>query len=317
MDARQEMVSYDRMRHFSMQITKIEYLIGHMHGSFELSYVLSGRGQCTVGEGTVKLEPGQLVLINPYEVHSYVAQGDEPLVLLTAQIHRLFLRRYVERIPKLRFRGGSIERLSYQQYKELVYLFAKTAAVYFTESQSQQFDILACAILLMGKLVSDLEWQLDDTPDGAEKELQQRRAQRLVSYIDENFRQKITLSTLAEMEDISTTHLSHFFRKAFGVTFQSYLCNQRLEKALVLLRDPSVPMSEIYMRCGFSDHRYLEAACQKTFSCSAAEYRVLCLQRPSWGEQLDEKHLFSECSWEESLAVLKESLSPDILAELD
>lgn len=316
MDVRQEMIRYDRMRHFSMQITKIEYLMGHMHGAFELSYVLEGSGQCTIGTNTVKLEPGQLVLINPYEVHSYVSKGEVPLVLLTAQYHRLFLRRYVEWIPKIRFSGGSIETLSYNQYKELVFLLMKSAAVYFTDSGSQQFDILASAILLLGRMVSYLEWELDDSPDNAEQELQQSRAQRLVSYIDENFRQKITLSQLAEMEGISTTHLSHFFRKAFGVTFQSYISTQRMEKALVLLRDPSVPLSEIYMRCGFSDNRYMEAACQRIFCCSVAEYRRRWEELGNLAGQHAEDDLFSVYSWEESLAVLKQHLTSEELGEL-
>ncbi len=316
MDVRQEMIRYDRVRHFSMQVSKIKYLMGHMHGSFELSYVLEGSGQCIIGAETVKLEPGQLVLINPYEVHGYVSRSDNPLVLLTAQYHRLFLRRYVERIPKLHFNGESIEALSYNQYKELVFLLMKSASVYFADSDSQQFDILACAIILMGKMVSYLEWELDDTPDGAEKELQQSRAQRLMSYIDENFRQKITLTQLAEMEGISTTHLSHFFRKAFGVTFQSYISSQRMEKALVLLRDPTVPLSEIYMRCGFSDHRYLEAACKKTFGCSVAEYRRRCEEQEEEIRVKDAGELFSPYLWEESLAVLKKYLSPEEFDEL-
>ena len=287
-----------------------------MHGSFEISYVLKGCGQCIVGEETVKLEPGELVLINPYEVHSFVSHGNEPLVLLTAQVHRLFLRRYVERIPKLRFRGSSIGELPEDQYRELVYLLTKSAVIYFTESESQQFDTLACGILLMGRLVSYLDWTLEEMSGNAETELQNSRAQRLVDYIDENFRQKIKLSHLAEMEDISTTHLSHFFRKTFGMTFQTYLSTQRMEKALVLLRDPSVPLSEIYMRCGFSDHRYLEAACQRIFGCTAAEYRQWCQQQSLPAMLGEELELCSAYSWEESLTALEQYLGPEKVREL-
>ena len=50
-----------------------------------------------------------------------------------------------------------------------------------------------------------------------DKELQKNRVHRLISYFDENYRKKITLSMLAEREEISPTYLSHFFRKKFGV----------------------------------------------------------------------------------------------------
>lgn len=316
MDVRREMVRFDRMRHFSMQITKIKYLKSHMHGSFEISYVLTGNGQCTVGGETIKLEPGEMVLINPYEVHSFVSCGDEPLVLLTAQVHRLFLRRYVERIPKLRFRGSSIGELPEDQYRELVYLLTKSAVIYFTESESWQFDTLACGILLMGRLVSYLDWELEEISSNAETELLNNRAQRLMEYIDEHFRQKIKLSYLAEMEDISTTHLSHFFRKTFGMTFQTYLSTQRMEKALVLLRDPSVPLQEIYMRCGFSDHRYLEATCKRMFGCTVAQYRARCEQQELPDTPGAELQLYSEYRWEESLSALEQYLGPDKFREM-
>lgn len=316
MDVRQEMVRYDRMRHFTVRISRIEYMMSHMHGSFELSYVLEGAGHCNIGDKTVTMEPGQLILINPYEVHSFVSQNDKPLIILSAHFHKLFLRRYVERIPKLRFSGASIEGLSYNQYKELVYLLTKAAAVYFTESETQQFDILACAILLMGKLVSYLEWELDKTSDAADQEVKQNRSQRLMDYIDENYRQKITLAQLAEMEGVSTTHMSHFFRKSFGMTFQSYLTTQRLEKALVLIRDPSVPLADVFMRCGFSDHRYLEAACQKTFGCSVMEYRNWCEEHGIGGTQQTETDMYTRYTWEESLALLEQYLGPEQLNEL-
>ena len=306
MDAVHEMIRYDHMRHINVCISKVRFLKEHMHGSFELSIVLKGSAQFSQGEKKRIISPGDLILINPYESHNYVAQQEEPLVLLTMQIHKLFLRRYVDCVPKLVFNSSQMENLSEEDYHSLVRLVFQTALAYFESDLSRQFDVLGYTTILLGKLVSILEWNLEENPDSSEKELQKNRIQRLISYIDENYRQKITLSMLADMEGLTTTYMSHFFKKAFGVSFQTYLSTQRLEKALVLMRDRSLSMVDICMNCGFSDNRYLEAACQRTLGCSVSEYRKRLDQRGDSEAWMTGNSLHERLGIKESLRLIRE-----------
>ena len=142
----------------------------------------------------------------------------------------------------------------------------------------------------------------------SEKELQKNRMQRLISYIDENYRQKITLSTLAAMEGITTTYLSHFFKKAFGVSFQTYLSTQRLEKALILMRDKSISMVDICMNCGFSDSRYLEAACKSFLGCTISEYRRRLDMQEEIGIKKTDDELNEKLSRKASLLYLRKHM---------
>ena len=308
MDAVHEMIRYDHMRHINVYISKVRFLKEHMHGSFELSFVLEGSAQFSQGEKTRTICPGDLILTNPYEPHSYVAQQEEPLVLLTMQIHKLFLRRYVDCVPKLVFDGSRLEALPAEEYHSLARLIFQTALAYFESELSKQFDVLGYATILMGKLVSSLEWKLEENPDSSEKELQKNRVQRLISYIDEHYRQKITLSMLADMEGLTTTYMSHFFKKAFGVSFQTYLSTQRLEKALVLMHDKSLSMVDICMNCGFSDNRYLEAACKRTLGCSVSEYRKRLDQRGEEEAEILGNGLHERFGIKESLKLIHEYL---------
>ena len=308
MDAVHEMIRYDHMRHINVYISKVRFLKEHMHGSFELSFVLEGSAQFSQGEKTSTICPGDLILTNPYEPHSYVAQQEEPLVLLTMQIHKLFLRRYVDCVPKLVFDGSRLEALPAEEYHSLTRLIFQTALAYFESELSKQFDVLGYATILLGKLVSSLEWKLEENPDSSEKELQKNRVQRLISYIDEHYRQKITLSMLADMEGLTTTYMSHFFKKAFGVSFQTYLSTQRLEKALVLMHDKSLSLVDICMNCGFSDNRYLEAACKRTLGCSVSEYRKRLDQRGDDEAEITGNGLHERFSIKESLKLIHKYL---------
>lgn len=314
----QEIIRYDQMRHINAHVRKIHFLSEHMHGSFELSYVLEGSAQFRQGQETRTVGPDTLILVNPYEPHSFATLDNNPLVILSVQIHKLFVRRYIENIPRLRFNSSQVFEMPDPCRKELVKLVFQIANAYFVNEFSKSFEVIGYALLLLGKLTTTLDWELEKHLDNTDKELQKNRMRRLISYIDENYRQKITLSMLADMEGITPTYMSHFFKKSFGVSFQNYLNMQRFEKALILMRDPSLSMVDICMNCGFSDSRYLEAVCQKTFGCSVIDYRKRCVDRNGHELDVNEGHLYKQLSNNESITIIRaylEKHSADLFLE--
>lgn len=316
MSAERELMRYDQLRHITVYVSRITFLKEHMHGSFELDIILDGTAKCIRGTTSKTVKPGDIVLFNPHELHSFVSLGDAPLTMLSLQIHQLFARRYIEVIPKLRFQCADIDELTNEEYAYLKSNLFQVALAYFSNNAATKFEVFGYAILLMGRLVSMLTWELADQPDSSEKELEKNRIQRLIDYIDENYRQRITLSMLAEMEGITTTHLSHFFRKAFGVSFQTYISSQRLEKALVLMHDKTVSIVDICMDCGFSDRRYLEAACQKAFGCSVTQYRERIDAQGEVEPLHDSAALYKRCSRKESIKIIESYLGKDAVEAL-
>ena len=310
MSAYQEIIRYDQVRHISAYIERVFCSNEHMHGSFEINYVLDGEGVCYQNSQARTVSPGSLILSNPFEPHYIAATKTKPLLLLTVQIHQLFVRRYIDIVPKLVFKSGLINDLHHEKYESIKKFLIRTAIACFNFDQIRQFDILGCAVLLMGQLVRNVGYDLKDSTGSSNKELQKTRTQRLISYIDEHYREKLTLSVLAEMEGVSTTYLSHFFRKNVGVNFQAYLTMQRLEKALVLMYDPTISIVDICMNCGFSDCRYLEAACKKTFGCSVAEYRKRIIAGDEFRkDEQSDNSLNKRFSRKDSIAIMEKYFS--------
>lgn len=94
-------------------------------------------------------------------------------------------------------------------------------------------------------------------------------------YIQKNYHQKITLNELAKLVNISSYRLSHFIREVLGISLQEYITNIRLEKALDLLKNTSLPIQTIVSQCGFSDQKYLNQAIKKRFHITALSYRKI------------------------------------------
>ena len=313
MKVEHDLLRFDLIRHITLYVSKVHLMKEHIHGSFEINWILDGTAQLKRGLETKVVVAGDLTLFNPQESHAFVSLGNTPLTMLTMQIHQSFMRRYVEHIPKLFFEGDQINDLNREDLNTIKKLMLQTAAAYFSNDDAMKVNTIGYVSLLFGELMSKLKYEVVQNADDSEKELQKDRTRRLVEYIDENYRQRITLSMLAEREGISTTHLSHFFRKELGLSFQEYLSIQRLEKALVLMSDKTVSMKTICMDSGFSDNRYLEAACRKVFGCSVAEYRNR-IETHGKIESLQESGIpYTRCSRKESMDILDSYIDRDTL----
>jgi|GEM_PF-781710 len=94
-------------------------------------------------------------------------------------------------------------------------------------------------------------------------------------YIKNNYYRKIDFSEMAKLLGISTFRLSHFFREILGISLQEYIQNVRTERALLLLRNTTIPIEEIVHTCGFSDHKYLNHEIKKRFHVTALAYRKI------------------------------------------
>ncbi|MHB8097548.1 MAG: helix-turn-helix domain-containing protein [Erysipelotrichaceae bacterium] len=101
------------------------------------------------------------------------------------------------------------------------------------------------------------------------------RFHTVIDYINKNFKQPISLNTLADLAQISPFRLSHFIQDRLGISFQEYLQNIRFEYALKELKNTNLPISEIVINSGFSDPKYLNRLMKKKFHVTALKYRTL------------------------------------------
>jgi len=89
-------------------------------------------------------------------------------------------------------------------------------------------------------------------PAGGDPHPQIERAKR---FIEESYRRRISLSTVADALHISPNHLSRLFRRQTGLTLTAYVQQVRLERAMLLLADGSHTISEIAYRVGYQNYR--------------------------------------------------------------
>lgn len=94
-----------------------------------------------------------------------------------------------------------------------------------------------------------------------------------LNYMEENYKEKILLSDVAEKTYVSQWHLSKLLNKETGQSFSEILNGIRIEKAKELLKDPSLRIGDIADEVGFLDMAHFSRVFKKINGSSANEYR--------------------------------------------
>ncbi len=94
-----------------------------------------------------------------------------------------------------------------------------------------------------------------------------------VLYLQNNFRQPVTLKEVAEAVHVNPSYLSRTFKKEFGISFSSYLTKLRLENAKHYLANSQENIKCISFESGFKNPTYFHTVFKKNTGVSPTDFR--------------------------------------------
>jgi AraC family transcriptional regulator len=80
---------------------------------------------------------------------------------------------------------------------------------------------------------------------------------RIKEIIAANLRGDVTIAQLAGECELSPSRFRSAFANSVGMTPQRWLLECRIEKAMMLIKRTSTPLSRVAEQCGFNDERHL------------------------------------------------------------
>ena len=99
----------------------------------------------------------------------------------------------------------------------------------------------------------------------------------IMDYIEQNYMNEITLTSIAEYTHFSITYLSRLIKKETNYNFTKLLGIVRMLKAAELLANTDLKIYAICERIGINDQRYFSQLFRKTFGKTPMEYRKCCV----------------------------------------
>jgi len=97
-------------------------------------------------------------------------------------------------------------------------------------------------------------------------------AAQFLIYINEHFREEITLSSMAAAFSYNPSYLSRSFKETFGIGFNRYVTMLRLREAALLLRAGEKSVTSCALESGFRSLRSFYRSFYEEFGCTPREY---------------------------------------------
>lgn len=96
---------------------------------------------------------------------------------------------------------------------------------------------------------------------------------KIKDIISKSYMEDITIQIIADQMYMTPNYLSLLFKKNTGQTINGYITKVRMEKAMELLRDPSVRISEVSQLVGYKDSDYFSKVFKRFTGMNPSEYK--------------------------------------------
>jgi AraC-like DNA-binding protein len=220
----------------------------HMHEAFSIGIVETGVGG-TFYKGAIHLpQPGNLILMNPGDVHTGFSASSIPLSYRMLYVDPQLMQRLVSDVAA----KGTVH------FKQLVVRNSPVAGLIrkFHSSTELSEITLELEVLLQDALSAIITAHGNLLTPNQRRGNEHRAIRQIKMYIEENYSQNITLEQLAILSDLNRSYLVRVFRDEVGLPPYVYLTQVRVERAKRLLIEGH-PLSQVAVAVGFADQSHL------------------------------------------------------------
>lgn len=239
----------------------------HWHNHLELTYILKGEMNICIDGNTSLVKSDDLILINSKQVHSIQGDNEDVFIGLTIIVSYDFLKKSYPDIDKIIF-----ELRDNKELMDLKRIFREIAIFYTQSNNSLNY-------LKINSLVYEVMYILlknytvkKDSINSCLSQKYLERMMRITDYINENYKDNITLENVAMKFNFSKEYLSRSFTKYMGINFKNYLVNVRLSNAYRDLINTDYSITHIALENGFPNLKSFITAFKRTYGETPYKY---------------------------------------------
>jgi AraC-like DNA-binding protein len=300
-----EIIHYSHIHGLSLFFNKLEYRTPHLHLEWELTWVVDGILSIRVEDNEYCMNKGDIILLPPSIVHEFNAKTANATFLclqMTAEFLNLPTGITAESLFPTKF-------LKENQILSAKKMLIQIAGNYFTRLPLYQMFCAGQCNLLFHKLLGNMPIRMMSSEELATQRKRNDRLNRIITYVEEHYAEKITLSDFAKKEGVTMNYLSHFVKDSLNQSFQSYVNLVRYHAACKLISTQKFKMKEVYKLTGFSDYKYFSNTFKSHCGLTPEEFSKTAISNNfniERGQKLNPHSNERRLNNEESLLLLRE-----------
>lgn len=233
----------------------------HTHACAELFFITRGHGVFQVRQERFPVAINDLVVVNTSVPHTETSQNGSPLEYIVLGVEGL------ETLTDL----GGCALLHLLGEQEAVTTCLRQMAREIRERQPGCDEVCQKLLeIILLRLLRREDFALGRAPEGPRGS---RECDLVRRYIENHFKENLSLDQLAQLAHLNKYYLAHAFRREFGVSPINYLISRRIEESRFLLRETDHTLSLIAQILGFSSASYFSQCFRRVEGISPMEYR--------------------------------------------
>lgn len=265
----------------------IDYLIGrswHWHNAFEIDYVLDGSMDFIIQNEKVHLEKGDAIFINSAIIHkanATIANRKCRIyahlfsdLFLSGMYGNIFDDKYIFPIKKAHNMPYYVIHPNTPPGVSMVNSLLDAILINQEEPFGYEFQIRSIMCKLWTLLLEETEFLRSNPPeDFIFSTLDSDRIQKMITFIQKNYMEQISVPDIANAASISVRECNRCFQKKISVSPSAFLTTYRINIAVQLLANSTLPITRVSEQCGFSSPSYFTKVFQTTIGLTPKDYR--------------------------------------------
>ncbi|WP_178983383.1 AraC family transcriptional regulator [Winogradskyella helgolandensis] len=248
----------------------------HFHPEYELNFIHNGKGvKRIIGDNMEEIGDVELVLVGPNLHHGWVTHNCK-----SKAIHEITIQ-FDENLFTQDFLRRRIMKPIRDMFNRSIHgiLFSKKTASELYDRISQVsrldgMDYFLELISILHDLANSRNQRLLSTYTVNRESFENSdKIKAVYEYVQENFSDKITLSEVSEIVNMSNVSFNRFMKKRTGKTFVDYVNDVRIGYAAMWLLEKDNSISEIAFNCGFNNIANFNRVFKKLKKCTPSQYK--------------------------------------------
>ena len=227
----------------------------HWHEFYEIELILSGHGSYIIDGVHRDIEKNMLFLMTPANFHRVETDSTKVITLM-------FMGETCDRNMLFKLFGNFDADSVLLCEDDALYLASLMRELNKNQDDSEYSFHLLNSIL--GKICR---------LNNKNKHCRLSKVQESMLYIQNNFRNDISLDDIASAACLTPTYMSSLFIKECGQSFKEYLTTIRLDYSKKMLRFSDMSVTDICFESGFNDYANFERCFKKRVGESPRDYR--------------------------------------------
>ncbi|WP_211184443.1 helix-turn-helix domain-containing protein [Paenibacillus lemnae] len=215
---------------------------------YDLVFVLEGSADYIVNGEAHHVQKGDLLFIKPQSVRSATTTG-----MVCAAVDFLLTANEKFELPTVSH---------WEDFTDIERMLKEINYDWLQKKEGYKMKCQALLILVLHKLLYEKPHQKINI-----------HVEVIKRYIVDHYDQKLTVSTLARVANISTVYCGALFKMTEGTSISAFINQVRIHKAASLLESGEYNVGEVAERTGFKDVYYFSSTFKRLVGVSPKTYQ--------------------------------------------